>query len=101
MYVYNIFNFSIDNGSIVFAGLCNISISHHVFNDLIFAFDQLTFLFLTDYASEVDESYRNVLVKSEYKDSIIDACISIEKNRKIKMFFNVLRQFQILALTFQ
>ncbi len=78
------FNFSVENGRILFAGSRNMSISRQVCNDLISAFGHLGFSFLTGCASGVDESFRKALAESEYKDSSIVACAFKERANKLK-----------------
>ncbi len=78
------FNFSVENGRVLFAGSRNMSISHQVCNDLISAFGHLDFSFLTGCASGVDESFRKALAESEYKNSSIVACAFKKRAESLK-----------------
>ncbi len=78
------FNFSVENGRVLFAGSRDMSISRQVCNDLISAFGNLGFSFLTGCASGVDESFRKALAESEYKDSSIVACAFRQRAESLK-----------------
>ena len=83
------FNFSVEQGRVLFAGSRNINVSRQVCNDLISAFGSLGFCFLTGCATGVDESFRKALVRSGNKDVSLVACAFRERQKRINEIYSL------------
>ena len=82
------FNFSVENGCVLFAGSRRGYIPRQVCSDLISAFGSLGFSFLTGCARGVDESFRLALSDSDsaYSEATITACAFRERAERLKGF---------------
>ena len=77
-------SFSVETGSLLFAGSRYLDVPQQVCSDLISAFGRLGFSFITGCASGVDRSFRLALSLSEYTDKSIVACAFRNRAEKLK-----------------
>jgi hypothetical protein len=78
------YSFKIESRALLFAGSRSINVPRQVCNDLISAFGELGFGFMTGCAKGVDESFRKALALSAHKDTSIIACAFRERAKKFK-----------------
>jgi hypothetical protein len=83
------FNFSVEQGRVMFAGSRNMSVPRQVCKDLISAFGSLGFCFMTGCAAGVDESFRFALSESDYSGSTIVACAFKDRAERLKDVFTL------------
>ena len=78
------FDFSVPDGSVMFAGSRHMSLPDELCSGLIKAFGSLGLCFVTGCASGVDASFRKALALSEFKDSSLVACAFKERAERLK-----------------
>jgi hypothetical protein len=83
------FDFSVESGRVLFAGSRHGRVSRQVSSDLISAFGNLGFSFLTGCASGVDEFFRLALSESAYSESSIVACAFRDRAERLKGVFTL------------